>query len=163
MIIIKNLKFFIAFLFFSSLIFSCQTYYRFDIKAGENIPKNAPYTLVKVMDSIDSSLLDTTKIYHEVSYYHNNKEFVNKTLTSLKFNGDGTLHIFRKSNTLDKSNNYIEHRFVIDGDKLQIEGFFPSKGGKTKLYTRELSHGYINGNNVVINWLNVINTVYVKN
>ena len=163
MVIIIKYRFFLFGFFSFFLLISCNTYYKFGIKEGEDIPKDAPYTIIKKMNSVDSFVIDTTKLYSEVSYYVANKEFVNRKLTSLKFNGDGTLRVFSRNNELEKNINYMEFKFALTGDKLQVEGFFPSKGGKTKLYTRELSNGYVNGNTIVINWLNMINTVYLKN
>lgn len=159
-----TIKKYIVFLVCSSFfLVSCKTYYKFDITEGENMPKDAPYTLTKSMDFVDFSVIDTTRLYNEASYHISNKEFVNPRLTTLKFNADGTLQIFSRNNELEKNKKYMELRFALKGDKLQVEGFYPSKGGKTKLYSRELSNGYVNDSTIVINWLNTINTVYIKN
>jgi hypothetical protein len=141
---------------------SCATYFKFNIKVGDTIPKSAPYTLNKTLDYSNLSLIDTAKLYEEKYYYIDNKQFVNSRITYLKFKADGTLQMFSKINDLIKSKKYIEYRFELVDNQLKVEGFFPIKGGQTKLYFRKLSYGYVDNETIVINWLNQLQRIYIK-
>lgn len=144
-------------------LISCSTmYYKFDIKAGGSLPIDAPFTLNREMTIDDLAKIDTSKYYVETVYYMYNKEYRNARPTTLKFSKFGFISTYIKTNAFETKQSNIKMRFLLENDKLSIEGFYPAKGGKTKLYSKNINYGYVNGDTIVINWSKDVSTFYVK-
>ena len=141
---------------------SCSSkYYYFNIKNGESVPRNAPYTLTKEMSTVDFLTIDTTKFYVGTTYSTHNKDYKLPIPQLLKFSSNGFLSIYFQKNQFEIQ-KAEECRFTLEDNKIKIEIFFPSKGGKTKLYTKNIIVGYVNGNTIAINWSNNLTQYYEK-
>jgi|GEM_PF-4918766 len=134
----------------------CYRCYRIpENKDYERLVKLKMFKLEEPMQPKDFKVIDTTAIYKE-SYYvrgRSNKmsdACPNMKCTALKFYKDGHFaklynvkgkkdFIFRRN----KFSVFTYGRFVLDGNKIKTEEFYPIRGGSTNYFCKEYGGGII--------------------
>ncbi|MBI2722992.1 MAG: hypothetical protein HYX39_12530 [Bacteroidetes bacterium] len=101
----------------------------------------------------DFTVIDTSAIYKKVATNAwDYKEY-------FKFYSNGTyINVFKKTDfqendlNIDK-NSVWRGRFILTGDKIKIEQFYPNQA-PIKKYDRKVLYGQVKGDSIIINWDN---------
>ena len=119
-----------------------------------NLNEKVKYNFVEMPSKDDFNKIDTTAYYIQVfeGRYYNETEKENPQI--IIFHNDGffkkeILSTFKK-NDLHRNRNSIYYggKYRIKGNIIELEEFFPSTGGKTNYYVRNISKGKIDSNKI---------------
>lgn len=112
------------------------------------------------MTGNDFSVVDTAAIYRMTYYISYNEKFFPQPHDFnqfLKFNGDGTFLKILKHAPFEPSDLNIDKnsvwrgRFVISGNEIKMEEFFPQQA-PIKTYEKKILTGLAKNDSLVINW-----------
>ena len=71
----------------------------------------------------------------------------------LMFHNDGyfknTSLLYPKSNDISKNSINYGGKFEITDNLIELEKFYPSRGGRTNYYLRKIRHGKIEGDRII--------------
>ena len=148
--IMKYIKFVFVF-----LLMSCNAYIvEYDKNKEPLLGKNMQYNIVERPSVENLKKIDTAAYYVQIfeGRYYNEGEISNPI--ALKFHNDG---YFKRSSV--KNYNRFSYRtkemiwyggkYKIYGDNIELEEFAPSTGSKTKIFTRLIKKGRIDGDKVI--------------
>jgi len=148
-------KYFIIIVFF--LMLSCQNYYRITKdKNDEPIIMDEMYTFQKEMANNDFNVIDTSKFYIQVFDINASNETERNNPKILKFHANGYFKcdsklFYGKFDAQRHINSsYYGGKFYIEKSKLYLEQFYPSQGGETNYYVKEISNGIIKNDTITI-------------
>lgn len=128
-------------------------------KFGEpNVNKNAQYNFVEIPTENDFQKIDTTAYYIQVfeGRYYNESEKKNPQI--IIFHNDGFfkkesfLHLGKEDKHRTKKSIYYGGKYRIKESIIEFEEFFPSRGGRTNYYVRNISKGRIEGNKLFLDY-----------
>lgn len=149
-----NKKFLILLL--SILFSSCMNYYL--IKKGTNGEPNVDmnlYSFNKKMSKENTLIIDTTSIYLEiVSDVESQEKKDNPEI--ILFHNDGFYerkskkYFYESFSNRKKESVYYGGKFILDHNNLKLEKFYPSSGGKTNYYVKEVSEGSVRNDSVFL-------------
>jgi len=133
-----------------------------------NLNENVKYNFVERPNEKDFQKIDTTAYYVQVfeGRYYNEREKQNPRV--MLFHNDG---FFKEENILyfgkndkhrTKKSIYYGGKYRIKENIIELEQFFPSTGGKTNYYVRNVKKGKIEGNKLIFDDKNYLITVFER-
>ncbi|TYP96251.1 hypothetical protein C7447_1081 [Tenacibaculum adriaticum] len=125
------------------------------------------YKFAKIPNEKDLTKIDTSAYYVQIfegRYYNDNEK---KNPQILIFHNDG---FFKKTSTLyylkydsrNKKSVYYGGKYKIKENTIELEQFYPSRGGKTNYYSRNITKGEINGDKLIFDNGPSLFTIYEK-
>lgn len=143
---------------------SCFNYYYIkEDEDKERILNPGLFSFNQKMSLENSKIIDTTCLYLQLLPY--NSSISEKENSGIMiFHNDGTYESRSKKYfniSYKKSSVYYGGKFILDGNTLEIQSFYPSSGGKTNYFDRVICQGKINNDTVVIKIFNH-NRVFLK-
>ncbi|WP_281631718.1 hypothetical protein [Flavobacterium luteolum] len=135
---------------------------------GEPVLKEkVKYTFLDMPTETDLKKIDTSAYYVQIfeGRYYNNGEKENPQI--LKFHNDGFFKKFMligidKNVHRNKNSIYYGGKYKIKENIIQLEQFYPSTGGATNYYIRNVRKGKIDGNKIIFNSKNSLLTIFEK-
>jgi len=145
-----------ALLILFTILTSCIGYYR--IPQNENgerlLNENVQYTFTSEPSETDLTKIDTSAYYVQVfeGRYYNEHEIENPMV--FIFHNDGYFKytsVLKYLSSLDIPKNSINYggKFKLTDSIIELEKFYPSRGGGTNYYSRKIRTGRIEGNRIV--------------
>jgi hypothetical protein len=137
-------------------LFSCS-YQVTRTANGEALINSKFYKLNQSMTLNDLSTIDTGAVYKKSYSIINGKPYEPDNDEYLKFYGNGTClaiygNIPFKSSDLDKDKSSTDWRhFVLTGNEIQIEGFYPNQA-PIRQYDRKVLKGSIRKDTLFLDW-----------
>ncbi len=141
---------------FIMLLSSCMNYYH--IKKGINGESNVDlnlYSFNKKMSKENTLIIDTTSIYLEiVSDVESLEKKDNPEI--ILFHNDGFYeskskkYFYASFINRKKESVYYGGKFILDHNNLKLESFYPSTGGKTNYYVKEISEGSVRNDSIFL-------------
>ena len=153
-IVIKTLIFFFAIFFVS-----CGYRVAYCIDGKVSI-KQKYFKLNRPMNPENFNIIDTSAIYRLDHYISNNITYQPRDYDYneyLKFYGNGSFlkiyksELFAKSDLIADSNSVWRGHFIITGNAITLEQFYPRQAPDRK-YDRKVLNGQIINQNLIINW-----------
>ncbi|MGN7812453.1 hypothetical protein [Flavobacterium sp. 22076] len=140
---------------------SCVNYYNLkkDIN-GEVIVNNELFVFNKKMTEENSKVIDTNHYYVELV----DDLYLNINPDILIFHNDGTFELRSKEyfwNKKNKNSVYYGGKFLLEGNILKIESFYPSSGGRTNYFVKKISKGTIKNDTIMLTVFND-KQIYIK-
>lgn len=112
------------------------------------------YTFLDIPTETDLKKIDTSTYYVQIfeGRYYNDGEKENPQV--LKFHNDGffkksILTNVEKNIHRNKNSIYYGGKYKIKENIIELEQFYPSTGGATNYYIRNISKGKIDGNKII--------------
>ncbi|MES2430962.1 MAG: hypothetical protein V4556_08495 [Bacteroidota bacterium] len=136
----------------------CIGYYKIakDVNGEPILNGKVNYKFTKIPTEQDLIKIDTAAYYVQVfeGRYYNDDEKKNPRI--LIFHNDG---FFKETSTLYylefpfRNKNYVYYggKYKITENRIELEQFFPSRGGNTDYYLRNLTKGNIDGDKIIFN------------
>ena len=141
-----------------STIICCTKVYHFPSEdVTQQVIDDSFYTFKKKLDADGIKKIDTTILYVQIfDSESNDEERANPRL--MKFHNDGYFQS-RSRRTIGKDldiyrtkkSQHYGGKYYLDKDAIFIEAFYPTTGGKSSNYTREISKGRIYGDTISLN------------
>ena len=140
------------------LFISCEKkLYKFsNDKNGEPIVKEQMYTFNKIMNENDYNVIDTSKFYVQIFDINSSNETERENPNIIKFHSDGYFKLesklfFGKYDRIRFKNSVgYGGKFYLEKDKIYLEKFYPSKGGKTQYFVKLISDCLIKGDTLFV-------------
>jgi|SRR5690554_712730 len=163
------LKKHLTLLLISLFLTSCIGYKKvaFDDNNEPILTEKMKYKITQIPNEKDLTKIDTSAYYVQVfeGRYYNDNEKENPMV--LIFHNDG---YFKKTSILydsifeyrNKNSAFYGGKYRITENKIELEGFYPSHGGKTNYYVRLKTIGNIEGDRIIIYDKQHIQTIYEK-
>ena len=121
------------------------------------VNQRAKYTFDKKPDSTDLKKIDTTAIYiqvYEGRFYNDDEKkyksiykFHNDGYYQWNFIKNGEIHLFDNN---DRETINYGGKYRIEGNKIELEHFYPSRGGYTRYYKRTITKAEIIDDKIII-------------
>ena len=127
---------------------------------GEPIIDIEAYTLNNKPTLEDFNVIDTASYYIELFDGLDSNEDQRANPTILKFHKDGFfkndsyLYFGKFDKKRHKNSAYYGGKYAIDGNRITMEAFYPSSGGKTKRFSKVIHKGFIEKGIITINFFN---------
>ena len=160
---IANKLFFLGFLTLNSC------YYRIpENSEGDHIlTEKVNYKFTEKPSKEDLTKIDTTTYYIQVfeGRYYNEDERKNPQILIFHNDGffeDSSILLRQSKRSYDKESILYGGKYRITEDIIELEEFFPSKGGYTNYFCRNISKGKIIGNKIVFDKKTSLLAVYEK-
>ena len=150
------LKRYFILLILSLFITGCIGYYRIpkDINGEPILNEKVNYKFTKIPNESDLTKIDTSAYYVQVfeGRYYNEDEKKNPMV--MIFHSDG---YFKQTSILynsilndrNKNSVYYGGKYRITENLIELEKFYPSQGGKTNYYSRNIEKGKIVGDKII--------------
>lgn len=150
------LKRYFIFLILSSFLIGCIGYHKIpkDDNGKPILNDKTNYKFTKIPNEEDLAKIDTSAYYVQVfeGRYYNEDEKKNPSI--LIFHNDG---FFKQTSALyhlnydyrNKNSVYYGGKYRITENLIELEKFYPSQGGKTNYYSRNIRKGNIVGDRII--------------
>jgi hypothetical protein len=118
---------------------------------GQNLIDQSNFKFNQPMTEKNFDIIDTSTVYKKVPAQNwDYNEY-------LKFYSNGSyIHVFKKTD-FSKTDLYVDKnsvwrgRFILTGNNIETEGFYPNQA-PIKTYYRQVLSGQIKGDTIIINW-----------
>lgn len=139
-----------------STLFGCTCYYEIlkDDNGEPILNEKINCKFVRIPNKKDLTKIDTTAFYVQMFEGRHYNEDERKNPSILIFHNDGffnktsALYYLKFNNRTKNSINY-GGKYRIKEKLIELEEFYPSRGGKTNYYSRNIRKGEIVGNQIV--------------
>ena len=136
----------------------CVGYYKIpNNEDGEPIlNEKTNYSFTHIPNNEDLTKIDTSAYYVQIfeGRFYNDSEKQNPSV--IIFHNDGyfkstSVKYYLKLSLAKRTKNSIYYggKYQIENNIIELERFLPSKGGKTKYYSRNISKGNIDRNKII--------------
>ena len=125
------------------------------------------YKFTKIPNDEDLTKIDTSAYYVQIfeGRYYNEDE--KKRPSILIFHNDGffkrsTVSSYLKSDSRNKNSVYYGGKYRITKNGIEFEEFYPSQGGRTNYYSRNIRKATIDGDRIIFEGKFSLFSIYKK-
>jgi hypothetical protein len=140
---------------FIFLLISCNVYVvEYDKNDEPILGKNMQYNILEKPSIENLKKIDTVAYYVQIfeGRYYNEGEMSNPRV--LQFHNDGyfkrsSVNYYNQFSYRTKETIWYGGKYKIYDDRIELESFGPSRGSKTKVYSRLILKGRIDGDKLI--------------
>ena len=156
---------YILILFFCALLTGCLGYYKIPKNSnGERlVNERVNYTFTRIPSKEDRTKIDTSAHYIQIFEGREYNESQKKHPATLIFHDDGSFQEFIiEPYVVNKDSIYYGGKYQITGDLIELEQFYPSRGGETNYYSRHIRQGQLVNDQIIFDDGFTLLTIFEK-